>query len=207
MGNNSGLFVTIDGPSGVGKTAVGRVLSEQLRSEGISVTLTATPSSSEIGSLARTGTYRIHSTALACLVAADRYHHHNQTVAPALLRGDIVLCDRYVPSSLVLDVLDGVERDFAWNLYRRIAVPDMAVILIGDPTVCNLRCNVRGTYSRFHASSVAENIRERNEYLAAIAYLRNMHYPIHVQLVENLDVSQIAHALMAKIRLMWRTNV
>jgi dTMP kinase len=204
MNKRFGLFITIDGPSGVGKTTVGGIVSGQLRSEGVAVTLTTTPSSSEMGRLARTGTYRIQGTALACLVAADRYHHYSHIVAPALLRGEVVLCDRYVPSSLVLDVLDGVERDFAWNLYKRIAIPDMAVILIGDPAVCNERCKARQMYSRFHPRSVEGNVQEMNEYLAAIAYLQNMQYPVHVQPVENLDASQIAQILLDTIHDTWR---
>ncbi|MEU6071861.1 hypothetical protein ABZ864_47440 [Streptomyces sp. NPDC047082] len=46
--------------------------------------------------------------AMACLVAADRYHHLAQEIRPALQRGNVVLCDRYIASSLVLQVIDGL---------------------------------------------------------------------------------------------------
>lgn len=200
MEARSGLFVSVDGPSGVGKKTVSRALSELLIAEGHAVTLTTTPSSSEIGRLARSGTYRIHGTALACLVASDRYYHYEHAIAPALTRSEIVLCDRWVPSSLVLDFIDGVERDFAWNIYSQIAVPDIAVILIGDPFLCDARSRTRGVYSRFHSRSVEDNIRERDEYLMTVSYLQARHYPIHMHQIKGEDASQIAQSLACMIR-------
>lgn len=200
------LFVTIDGPSGVGKTTVAELLREQLLSEGRAVTNTTTPSSSVIGQLARHGTNNIRGTALSCLVAADRYHHQSSVVEPALLRGEIVLCDRFVPSSLVLDVIDGVEREYAYGLYSRIAIPDLAIVLMGDPALCSTRAASRGIYSRFHSLDINERAREREEYLAAISFLSTVNYPVYVHSIGNSDASQTAASLMAVIRDAWRAH-
>jgi dTMP kinase len=71
----SGLLVTLDGPSGVGKTTVSGLIRDRLATTGVPVVLTTTPSSSSLGELARHGTNEFFGPALACLVAADRYHH------------------------------------------------------------------------------------------------------------------------------------
>ncbi|MGH3871828.1 MAG: dTMP kinase [Pseudonocardiaceae bacterium] len=104
-----GLLVTLDGPSGVGKTTVSGLVGDRLAAAGVPVVLTATPSSSSLGELARHGTHQFFGVALTCLVAADRYHHDQTTVREALQRGAVVVCDRYVPSSLVLDRVDGAS--------------------------------------------------------------------------------------------------
>ena len=54
--------------------------------------------------------------ALACLVAGDRHHHLATEILPALHAGKVVICDRYLPSSLVLQAIDGIEPDTIWCL-------------------------------------------------------------------------------------------
>jgi len=117
MASGGGLLVTLDGPSGVGKTTVSGLVRDCLALAGVPVVLTTIPSSSSLGELARHGTNQFFGMTLTCLVAADRYHHDQTTVRNALERGSVVVCDRYVPSSLVLDILDGVERDHVWSMH------------------------------------------------------------------------------------------
>jgi dTMP kinase len=64
----------------------------------------------------RAGTDTYRGMALACLVAGDRHHHLATEILPALQAGKIVVCDRYLPSSLVLQVIDGLEPDTVWRL-------------------------------------------------------------------------------------------
>ncbi len=149
MVGDRGLFVTVDGPSGVGKTTVSRLLGLKLEAQGLDVLVTATPSGSKLGSLARGCTYKLRGMALTCLVAADRYHHDWEVVRPALAGGAVVVCDRYVPSSLVLDVLDGIEPKVVQTLYGAITVPDVAIVLTGDPAVCATRAGMRGGTAGF----------------------------------------------------------
>ncbi|WBB97464.1 MULTISPECIES: dTMP kinase [unclassified Solwaraspora] len=174
----SGLLVTIDGQSGVGKTTAARLLHEQLRAQGRRVLLTRTPSDSEIGSLARAGTFTYRAWELALLVAADRYHHERSVLRPAVADGAIVICDRYLASSLVLDPLDGVAPDLVRAIYRHLPAPDIAVILSGDPEVCARRAAARGHYSRFHTPDPAANRRERAGFVAAAEALRRAGHPV-----------------------------
>ncbi|MFZ2494612.1 MAG: dTMP kinase [Candidatus Saccharimonadales bacterium] len=150
------MFVTIDGPSGIGKSTLTQLVSNELERRSLSVIATVTPSKTAIGNLARSGTFDFSAHALSCLVAADRYYHDKHVVRPALARGITVVCDRYVPSSLVLDALDGVDRVLSWNLYQPISSPDLSFILVGDPAICLERATTRGQYSRFHAQDLAK---------------------------------------------------
>lgn len=74
MSPGGGLLVTLDGPSGVGKTTVSGLIRDRLAAAGVPVVLTTTPSPSSLGELARHGTNQFFGAALTCLVAADSSH-------------------------------------------------------------------------------------------------------------------------------------
>jgi len=149
------VFITIDGPGGSGKTSVVAALTQQLADVGISARATSEPTEDSIGELARSSTQRYHGTALALLVAADRFHHLTTDIGPALDAGVTVICDRYVPSSYVLQQRDGVPLDFLRATHRPAMVPDLAVLLTADPDVLYQRITVRGPHNRFEADLAA----------------------------------------------------
>lgn len=70
-----GLFVSVDGPSGAGKSTIVQHLAQLLIAAGEQVHTTAEPSGGPIGLLCRALTETVTGHALACLYAADRYHH------------------------------------------------------------------------------------------------------------------------------------
>ncbi len=195
----SGLFVTVDGPCGIGKTTVSLLLRDKLVARGIWAVLTTTPSRSRIGELARHGTYDFHGEALTCLVAADRYHHERVIVRPSVEQGAVVVCDRYVPGALVLDPLDGVEPDFVRDVYRRIAVPDIAFVLLGDPAVCAARAAARGRYSRFHATDDEDSRRELAMFKEAAVFLRATGYPARDHNIGSASAGEVAEELVSAI--------
>ena len=86
--------------------------------------------------------------ALACLCAADRHHQLEVEIKPALRQGKVVVCDRYVASSLVLQGLDGLSSDTVWQLNHGVYCPDLTVILNADPQVLDSRLRGRGGHSR-----------------------------------------------------------
>lgn len=153
-----GILVSFDGPSGVGKTTVSALVAKLLAPAP--VMLTAEPSDSPIGHLARHSTFAFHGLALSLLVAADRYHHSDTVLQPAVVSGAIVLCDRYMPSALVLDVLDGADAAYIDTVYRHLPKPDLAVFLHGDPEQNRVRAAARGGESRFHHTDA---VAARNE--------------------------------------------
>lgn len=144
-----GVFVTIDGPGGAGKSTLAQKTAARLTATGTPTLATAQPSTGPAGQLARHNTAIFHGHALACLVAADRYHHLESEIRPALGAGKVVICDRYVPSSHVLQALDGVEDQFIRTINAHTEPPDLAVILTCDPGELQRRLTGRGSHGRF----------------------------------------------------------
>jgi dTMP kinase len=151
MEQRPGVFVSVDGPSGVGASTTARALGERLQTAGVPLYLTSEPTGSDIGALARA---RIHTDtsglALACLFAADRYQHVETEIRPRLAAGEIVICDRYVPTALVMQRLDGVGLDFLQAVNILAAPPDLAVMLTADPAVIAQRLHQAGRRNRYH---------------------------------------------------------
>jgi dTMP kinase len=144
-----GLFVSVDGPGGAGKTTIVRHLAQMLVAEGEHVHVTAEPSSGPIGRLASELTETVTGYALACLYAADRHHHVETEIKPLLKTGHIVISDRYIASGLVIQRFDGVDPVFLWQLNEEAEQPDLAVILEADPDVIAERLKERGPHNRF----------------------------------------------------------
>lgn len=146
---NRGLLISLDGPGGSGKSTLARAVTTKLASAGVPAENTTQPSPGPIGALARVSTHMFHGYALACLVAADRYHHLDTVIRPALAAGTTIVCDRYTPSSLVFQALDGVEQAFITHLNQHADQPDLAVFLYCRTTELCRRLAVRGSHGRF----------------------------------------------------------
>ncbi|WP_218577332.1 dTMP kinase [Phytohabitans rumicis] len=143
------MFVSVDGPSGAGKSTIVHHLAQLLVADGEDVHVTAEPSGGPIGMLCRELTETITGHALACLYAADRYHHLEVEVRPSIQAGRVVISDRYIPSALVMQRFDGIDPAFLWHLNAEADRPDLAVILEADPEVISERLRERGPHNRF----------------------------------------------------------
>lgn len=100
-----GLFITFEGPDGSGKTTVSTHISQELLKRGYPVIHTREPGGIEIAEQIRKVILDPKNTAMdvkteALLYAASRRQHFVEKVLPALNQGKIVLCDRFVDSSL-----------------------------------------------------------------------------------------------------------
>ncbi|MFI9639422.1 dTMP kinase [Micromonospora sp. NPDC051925] len=202
----TGRFIVLDGPSGVGKTTAAALLASLVAADGWEVHQTKEPSHTRLGETARHGTDDYRGLTLACLVAADRYHHLETEIRPALAAGKVVVCDRYLATSLVLQRLDGVEGDFIWALNQYVDRPDLTIILTGDPARSRARAAARGIHSRFHRGGPEAGRQERERYDQAAVELTRAGFSVHRHEVGEQNPEEVAAALLQQVRRLLATN-
>lgn len=100
-----GIFITLEGPEGAGKTTIVNLLTQRLEAEGFQVLQTREPGGIDIAEQIRRVILDKQNTAMdprteALLYAAARRQHLVEKVLPALEENYIILCDRFVDSSL-----------------------------------------------------------------------------------------------------------
>ena len=134
----SGTFIVFEGCEGAGKSTQMRLLSELLQKRGAAHTVPREPGGSEISEAIRKVILDGRFTAMtdeceALLYAAARAQHLADTVAPALARGEIVLCDRYIFSSYAYQGAGrGLPRKFLEEINGYAVsnyMPDLALFL------------------------------------------------------------------------------
>lgn len=164
------LFVVFEGTDGSGTTTQGDLLSAALRHAGRTVLRTAEPSDGPVGRLLRQvlrekGSERLDPVSVALLFAADRTDHCARVIAPALRRGEVVVCDRYLGSSLAFQVVDGQGAiDAAWvlDINRRALVPDLSLLMDAPVGVALTRIHRRGKPAeRYEIEETLTGVRQR----------------------------------------------
>jgi dTMP kinase len=130
--SKKGIFIVIEGLDGSGKTTQAKLLAEKL-SNSHKVLLTAEPSNGKIGTFIRNSFLyeqtRLPTEAEALLFAADRIEHMQAELKPALDDGKIVLCDRYVYSSLAYQGSAGLSLEWIKTINARAIQPDFSLFL------------------------------------------------------------------------------
>lgn len=192
------VFVTLDGPGGAGKTTTTGHLRRRLTEQGYTVHATAEPSRAQLGEIARHGADTYAGHALACLIAADRYQHLTTEIRPKLAAGRIVLCDRYVASSYVLQRMDGVPIDFIEAINSAAEPPDLAVILTADPAVIARRIDQRGAHSRFETGITASRV-EADLYRDTAVRLVERGYPLLTVDTGYMPTAQVTALIAGRI--------
>ena len=174
----TGLFITFEGGDGSGKTTQINLLASWLESEGHTVVITREPGGTDLGTelrniiLHREGF--IAPRAEALLYAADRSHHIHTLVRPALQRGEIVVQDRYLDSSVAYQgagrVLDPTEvRNISLWATENL-MPDLTVVLDVPASVAKERqAAVERQYDRLEAEAEDFHTRVQKSYLALAA--------------------------------------
>jgi dTMP kinase len=133
---NKGFFICIEGLDGSGKTTQANILAQNLQKTH-NVFCTAEPSRGKIGSFIRDcclyGERRLPIEAEALLFAADRIEHVQNEIAPALAEGKLVICDRYIHSSLAYQGSTGLSLDWIKTINARALQPDFIIFIDVPP--------------------------------------------------------------------------
>ena len=172
-----GIFVVFEGGEGAGKSTQVTMLSEAMREAGHDVVVTREPGATDMGARIRSlvlsngeGADPPSPRAEALLYAADRAHHVATVVRPALARGEVVISDRYVDSSLAYQgagrTLPVQEISWLSSWATGGLKPDLVVLLDVDPTVGLGRVDTRGAGpDRLESESRAFHERVRYAFL------------------------------------------
>lgn len=146
-GAASGLFISLEGIDGAGKSTQSRLLAAHLRGLGRDVIETREPGGAagaeDIRKLLVEGDPDRWSPETEILLfSAARRDHLERTIAPALARGAVVICDRFADSTRVYQgAARGDLRDLVDDIHARVigVEPDLTLILDMDPAVALAR--------------------------------------------------------------------
>ena len=170
-----GVFITLEGGDGSGKTTQAELLRDWLSGEGRTVLRTREPGGTEVGVEIREIVLHhrgdIAPRAEALLYAADRAHHVATVVRPSLERGEVVIQDRYIDSSVAYQ---GVGRVLDPEAVRSLSewateglAPDLTILLDLDADAARGRLDeARTRYDRLESEASEFHDRVRAAYLA-----------------------------------------
>lgn len=196
----SGLFITLEGPEGAGKSTNRDYLAERLRSQGCDVLLTREPGGTPLAERIRELLLAPSAEPMAAdtellLVFAARAQHLAQVIRPALAAGKVVLCDRFTDATYAYQ---GGGRGLA---AERIAVleqfvqgelrPDLTLVFDLPVEVGLARAAARGRLDRFEQEAQDFFEAVRQTYLAR-ARLAPQRYRL-------LDAAQPLAAVQAQL--------
>lgn len=200
----SGVFVCFEGGEGAGKSTQCGLLRERLEAAGHVVLLTHEPGDTPVGAEVRrivldpqTGALADRTEAL--LYAADKAEHIHAVVRPALERGEVVVTDRYVDSTLAYQgagrSIDAAELEWVARWATEDLRPHVTVLLDLDPAQGLTRFAGR---DRIEGESIEFHQRVRAEFLR-LAATDPEHYLLLDARAPVAEIADAAHARIAPL--------
>ncbi len=162
-----GLFITFEGNDGSGKTTISKMVFEELKNLGYPVVYTREPGGIEIAEKIRSlildpENIKMDARTEALLYAASRRQHLVEKVLPALQEGNIILCDRFIDSSLVYQGLGrniGMDEVYHMNEFAIEGhLPDKTIFLSIPVEEGLKRVQTRGVGDRLDNESLSFHI-------------------------------------------------
>jgi dTMP kinase len=207
-----GLFITLEGIDGTGKTTQHRLLAAYLRQLGHTVTITREPGGTPVGEQIRdillaSKTQKLAPIAELLLMYSARAQHLEEVVRPALARGEIVVSDRFSDASMAYQgfgrklgapVVQAVDRIICGK-----TKPDLTLLLDLSPRLALKRAQSRelrhnSKHGRYEAQGLSFHQRVRQGYLA-IAKTN----PQRVKLIDaNRSVALVQEAIRTEVDLL-----
>ena len=167
-----GIFITLEGIEGVGKTTQVDYLGEALRQRGHTVTITREPGGTSVGESIRNILLNsldldISDETELLLIFAARAQHIARVIEPALARGEVVICDRFTDASFayqgggrgIADEKIQLLKDWV----QKSLSPDLTLLLDAPVEIGMERADKRGELDRFESEDLRffESIREK----------------------------------------------
>jgi dTMP kinase len=202
--SSRGVFVCFEGGEGAGKSTQSQLLRQRLETAGHGVVLTREPGATPVGAEVRrivldptTGELADRTEAL--LYAADKAEHIHAVVRPALERGDVVITDRYVDSTLAYQGagrdLDAGDLEWVARWATEDLRPHLTVLLDLDPAQGLTRFDER---DRIEGESIEFHQRVRNAFLA-LADADPEHYLVLDARAPVEEIADDVHARLAPL--------
>jgi dTMP kinase len=169
------MFIAFEGGEGAGKSTQEALLAQSLADRGLRVLRTREPGGTPAGEAIRHIVLSpefegLDPRAEALLFAASRGEHVARVIRPALERGDIVICDRYIDSSVAYQ---GLGRDLGTKRVRELSlwathdlIPELTIVLDVNPEIGLARISDR---DRLEAEPLLYHERVRNAFLLIAA--------------------------------------
>lgn len=197
-----GVFIVFEGGEGAGKSTQSGVLAQWVIEQGRAVTRTREPGGTPAAEAIRDVLLDVSNTGLddraeALLFAAARGDHAMRVIRPALTRGDVVVCDRYLDSSVAYQ---GTGRDLGLEAVRDLSlwatrdlIPDLTIVLDIDPALGLARVE---RPDRLEAEPLSWHARVRQAFVDLAQ--REPHRYLVVD--ATADVDQIAARVIDRVR-------
>ncbi|MBY0064619.1 MULTISPECIES: dTMP kinase [Priestia] len=204
----SGTFITFEGPEGAGKTTIIHMVQQKLRQEGYTIVLTREPGGIRIAEQIREIILNPSNTEMdarteALLYAAARRQHLVEKVIPELNKGNIVLCDRFIDSSLAYQGNArgiGVEDIFAINQFAiEQTMPQATLYFDIEPEVGLERINKgrKDEINRLDLESLDFHYKVRDGYLSLLS-----EFPERIRRIDaNQSVEKVCEEAYKQIKL------
>lgn len=169
------MFIAFEGGEGAGKSTQEALLAQSIADRGYRVVRTREPGGTPAGETIRHVVLSpefdgLDARAEALLFAAARGEHVARVIRPALERGDVVICDRYIDSSVAYQ---GLGRDLGTKRVRELSLwatqgllPDLTIVLDVNPEIGLARISDR---DRLEAEPMLYHERVRNAFLLIAA--------------------------------------
>lgn len=170
----AGRFITLEGGEGTGKSTLIAGLANTLRDRGISCIVTREPGGTPLAEHVRDLALNPPEgeawspLAQALLMNAAREDHLERQIRPALRAGRWVLCDRFADSTRAYQSIDGISMATLLAFERAVigdTIPDLTLVLDGDPELLLDRRALRGTSDAFEAKDMSFHRHVRETFL------------------------------------------
>ena len=201
-----GRFITFEGIDGSGKSTQTKLLAARLQDEGYDIILTREPGGSEgaeeIRDLVLQGATDGWSAETEILLfTAARRDHIERTILPALIQGQIVICDRFADSTRMYQGISrGDLRALVHQLHRLMipSAPDITILIDMDPEIGLKRAKARATAEeRFEDFGLDLQQRMRSGFLELAR-----EFETRIAVVDgNRDIVELAETIYQRVKL------